>query len=183
MTGENMRYAIVESGGKQYKAVEGQMIEVDRLVDESGKQVELRALLMADGEDYLVGTPTISDIQVKATIVEHFRGEKVFRFKYSPKKRIRVRGGHRQHYSRLMVDFIGKPGEKRSIEKVEPVEKPEPKSRAKKEKAEGVPAQDEPKKTERKSTTKKSEKAPASSSPKGKKPAEKKSSSTKKSTK
>ena len=178
-----MRYAIVESGGKQYKAVEGQMIEVDRLVDESGVQVELRTLLMADGDEFMVGTPTVSGIQVKATIVEHFRGEKVFRFKYSPKKRIRVRGGHRQHYSRLMVDFIGKPGETRKIEKVEPVEKPEPKSRAKKEKAEGVQLKTNPRKPKENPPAKKSEKAPASSSPKGKKPAEKKSSSTKKSTK
>ncbi len=71
------------------------------------------------------GLRLVDGIQVKATIVEHFRGEKVFRFKYSPKKRIRVRGGHRQQYSRLMVDFIGRPGEKRKIEKAEPVEMPE----------------------------------------------------------
>jgi large subunit ribosomal protein L21 len=183
MTGEYMRYAIVESGGKQYKAVEGQMIEVDRLVDASGDQIELRALLMADGDEYMIGTPTVGGIQVKATIVEHFRGEKVFRFKYSPKKRIRVRGGHRQHYSRLMVDFIGKPGETRTIEKVEPVEKPEPKSKVKKEKPEVVQDKSEAKKTERKSAAKKPNKAPASSSPKEKKPAVKKPSSTKKSTK
>jgi len=178
-----MRYAIVESGGKQYKAVEGQTLEVDRLSDESGAQVELRTLLMADGEEFMIGTPTLSGIQVKATIVEHFRGEKVFRFKYSPKKRIRVRGGHRQHYSRLMVDFIGKPGETRKIEKAEPVEKPETKSRAQTEKPiEGSP-KEASKKGERKSPAKRSVKAPASPSSKGKKTAEKKSSSTKKSTK
>lgn len=178
-----MRYAIIESGGKQYKAVEGQMIEVDRLVDESGVQVELRTLLMADGDEFMVGTPLVSDILVKATVVEHFRGEKVFRFKYSPKKRIRVRGGHRQQYSRLMVDFIGKPGETRTIEKAEPVEKPEKKTKAKTEKPAEVTKREAPRKTESKSTTKKAEKAPVSTSPKGKKPAEKKSSSTKKSTK
>ncbi len=106
-----MRYAIVESGGKQYKAIEGQTIEVDRLADKEGAKVDLMALLMADGDDVMVGTPTVGSIQIKATVVDHFRGEKVFRFKYSPKKRIRVRGGHRQQYTRLMVDFIGKPGE------------------------------------------------------------------------
>jgi large subunit ribosomal protein L21 len=119
-----MRYAIVESGGKQYRAVEGQPIDVDRLSSEQGAQVDIeRVLLMADGEEFLIGTPTVSGIDVKATVVEHFRGPKVFRFKYSPKKRIRVRGGHRQQYTRLMVDFIGRPGEKRKVEKVEkPVE-------------------------------------------------------------
>jgi large subunit ribosomal protein L21 len=182
MTGENMRYAIIESGGKQYKAVEGQMIEVDRLPDESGVQIELRTLLMADGEDFMVGTPTLSDILVKATVVEHFRGEKVFRFKYSPKKRIRVRGGHRQQYSRLSVDFIGKPGEKRKVEKVEPVENTENEMPA------AVPAMEAPKKARSKSAAnksaiKKTEKVPAGTSPKEKKPAAKKSSSTKKSTK
>ena len=130
-----MRYAIVESGGKQYRAVEGKPIEVDRLPDQAGAKLDLKTLLMADGEDVMVGTPTVSGIEVKATVVDHFRGEKIFRFKYAPKKRIRVRGGHRQQYTRLMVDFIGKPGETRVIEKPEPkpvvveekAEKPEPK--------------------------------------------------------
>ena len=130
-----MRYAIVESGGKQYRAVEGKPIEVDRLPDQAGAKLDLKTLLMADGEDVMVGTPTVSGIEVKATVVDHFRGEKIFRFKYAPKKRIRVRGGHRQQYTRLMVDFIGAPGEVRKVEKPEPepvvveekAEKPEPK--------------------------------------------------------
>ena len=134
-----MRYAIVESGGKQYKAVEGQAIEVDRLADQEGAQLDLKTLLMADGEDVMVGTPTVSGIQVKATVVDHFRGEKIFRFKYSPKKRIRVRGGHRQQYTRLMVDFIGKPGEIRKVEKAEPNPVAEKKVEPKAEKAEAEP--------------------------------------------
>lgn len=113
-----MRYAIIESGGKQYRAVEGETIEVDRLPDGEGSQIDLgRVLFMADGADVLIGTPTISGIEVRATIVEHFRGPKVTHFKYSPKKRIRVRGGHRQDYSRLIVDFIGRHGETRKVEK------------------------------------------------------------------
>jgi len=113
-----MRYAIVESGGKQYRAVEGQSIDVDRLSSEQGARVDIeRVLLMADGEEFLIGAPTVNGIDVKATVMEHFRGPKVFRFKYSPKKRIRVRGGHRQQYTRLMVDFIGRPGEVRKVEK------------------------------------------------------------------
>ena len=134
-----MRYAIVESGGKQYKAVEGQAIEVDRLADKEGAQLDLKVLLMADGDDVMIGTPTVSGIQIKATVVNHVRGEKVFRFKYSPKKRIRVRGGHRQQYTRLMVDFIGKPGETRKVEKAEPKPVVEKKVALKAEKAEAEP--------------------------------------------
>ena len=119
---------------------------------------------MADGDDFMVGTPTVSGIQVKATVVQHFRGEKVLHFKYSPKKRIRVRGGHRQQYTRLMVDFIGKPGESRKVEKVEPKpeidqEKPEKEPKAEAEKTAKAPAKKAPAKkasAKKSATTKKS---------------------------
>ena len=109
-----MRFAIVESGGKQYRAVEGRTIEVDRLPVDAGNKFDFeRVLLMADGDDILVGTPTVSDILVKVTVVDHVKGPKIDRFKYRPKKRIRVRGGHRQQYTRLQIDFIGRPNEER----------------------------------------------------------------------
>ena len=112
-----MRFAIVESGGKQYRAVEGRTIEVDRLPVDTGKKFDVeRVLLMADGDDVLVGTPLISDILVKVTVVDHIKGPKIDRFKYRPKKRIRVRGGHRQQFTRLLVDFIGHPDEDRKVE-------------------------------------------------------------------
>jgi large subunit ribosomal protein L21 len=115
MTGEKMRFAIIESGGKQYRAVEGRTIEVDRLPAEAGNKFDVeRVLLMGDGDDILVGTPTVSDILVKVTVVDHVKGPKIDRFKYRPKKRIRVRGGHRQQYTRLMIDFIGRPDEERT---------------------------------------------------------------------
>jgi len=116
-----MRFAIVESGGKQYRAIEGRTIEVDRLPVDTGKKFDVeRVLLMADGDDVLVGTPLIGDILVKVTVVDHIKGPKIDRFKYRPKKRIRVRGGHRQQFTRLLVDFIGRPDEDRKIEKTEP---------------------------------------------------------------
>jgi large subunit ribosomal protein L21 len=119
-----MRYAIVESGGKQYRAVEGRTIEVDRLPAETGSTFDFeRVLLMADGDEVMVGTPTVNGIEVKVTVKDHIKGPKIDRFKYRPKKRIRVRGGHRQQYTLLMVDFIGKPGEERKIEEPK-VEKP-----------------------------------------------------------
>lgn len=166
-----MRYAIVESGGKQYRAVEGGKIEVDRLSAEKDDKINIdRVLLMADGDEYLVGTPTLSEILVKATVVEHFRGEKAFRFKYSPKKRIRVHGGHRQQYTRLMVDFIGREGEVRKIEIAEPkpvVEETEVK--VEKAKVEPKVKAEKPAASPAKAAVKKTEKAPATSSPKGKK--------------
>ena len=111
-----MKFAIIESGGKQYRAIEGRTIEVDRLPVEAGKKFDIeRILLMADGDDVMIGTPTVSDLLVKVTVVDHTKGPKIDRFKYRPKKRIRVRGGHRQHYTRLLVDFIGKPGEERTV--------------------------------------------------------------------
>lgn len=119
-----MRYAIVESGGKQYRAVEGRTIEVDRLPAETGKKFDFeRVLLMADGDEVMVGTPTVNGIEVKVTVMDHIKGPKIDRFRYRPKKRIRVRGGHRQQFTLLMVDFIGKPGETRKIEEPK-VEKP-----------------------------------------------------------
>ena len=167
-----MRYAIVESGGKQYRAVEGGKIEVDRLSAEKGDKINIdRVLLMADGDEYMVGAPTLSEILVKATVVDHFRGEKAFRFKYSPKKRIRVRGGHRQQYTRLMVDFIGREGEKREIAAAEPKPVVEKKTQVKVEKAKAEPGVKavKPAAAPAKAAEKKTEKTPAAS-PRVKKP-------------
>jgi large subunit ribosomal protein L21 len=103
-----MKFAIVESGGKQYRAVEGTTIDVDRLAHEVGKSFDFeRVLLVADGDAVSVGTPTVSGVKVSATVVDHVKGPKVLSFKYRPKKRIRVRGGNRAHYTRLKIDFIG----------------------------------------------------------------------------
>ena len=102
-----MKYAIVESGGKQFRAVEGSTIEVDRLAVEVGQPVELKSvLLVVDEESVTVGMPTVSGAVVSAKVVEHLKGPKVVIFKYSPKKRIRVKTGHRQQYTRLQVETI-----------------------------------------------------------------------------
>ncbi len=161
-----MRFAIVESGGKQYRAVEGQSIEVDRLPVDAGKKFDIeRVLLMADGDNVLVGTPTVNGIEVKVTVVDHIKGPKIDRFKYRPKKRIRVRGGHRQQYTVLMVDFIGKPGEERKVEKPEPKKKAEvvevaaeAEAAPKAKKQASAKKETAAKSTEKKSSTKKSSK-------------------------
>lgn len=106
-----MKYAIVETGGKQYKAVEGETIDVDRLPDETGKQIFLEdVLLLVDNEEVKIGTPILAGEKVKATILNHFKGDKIVVFRYRPKKRIRVKKGHRQHYTRLMIDQVTKSG-------------------------------------------------------------------------
>jgi large subunit ribosomal protein L21 len=102
-----MEYAIVESGGKQYKAVPGQTIEVDRLPSEAGEKVVLdRVLLHSDGATVSVGTPTLQGAQVKTTVVAQVKAPKVLVFKYRPKLRYRVKSGHRQQYTRLKIDTI-----------------------------------------------------------------------------
>ncbi len=102
-----MKYAIVECGGKQYKAVEGSMIDVDLLAEDPGKELFLeQVLLLVDGEDVSIGTPVLSNANVKATIVAHIKGPKLVVFKYRPKKRIRVKTGHRQQYTRLLIETI-----------------------------------------------------------------------------
>jgi large subunit ribosomal protein L21 len=154
-----MRFAIVESGGKQYRAIEGRTIEVDRLPVDAGKKFDFeRVLLMADGDDVLVGTPTVGDILVKVTVVDHIRGPKIDRFKYRPKKRIRVRGGHRQQFTRLLVDFIGRPGEERKAEEVEPapvvMEEVTEVEEAPKEKKQARAKKEEPRSSSKKTSTK-----------------------------
>jgi large subunit ribosomal protein L21 len=104
-----MKYAIVESGGKQYKAVEGDTIEVDRLLVDVDKKVDLeRVLLLVEDEKISIGTPTIKGVKVSTKVISHDKGPKVVIFKYRPKKRIRVKTGHRQQYTQLKVESIGK---------------------------------------------------------------------------
>jgi large subunit ribosomal protein L21 len=106
-----MRYAIIQSGGKQYKAVEGETLEVDLLDLEDGKKVDLGEVLMAvDGETVLVGKPMVADATVAATVVAHDKGDKITVFKYKPKTRYRVKTGHRQKLTRLMIDSINVKG-------------------------------------------------------------------------
>ena len=163
-----MRYAIIDSGGKQYRAVEGRTIAVDRLPVEKGEKFGFeRVLFMADGEDFLIGTPDLDGIEVEVTVVDHIKGPKIDRFKYRPKKRIRVRGGHRVQYTLLMVDFIGKPGEERKVEK------PEVKQEVEAEVVEAEP------KAEKKAKAEKPAKAEKEAKPATKKAAAPKSSSKK----
>jgi large subunit ribosomal protein L21 len=101
-----MKYAIVESGGKQYKAVPGSTIEVDRLPNQLGDAVELEVLLCTDGTKVQIGTPFVKNVKVRANVLEQFKAPKVIAFRYTPKKRIRRKRGHRQQYTRLGIQEI-----------------------------------------------------------------------------
>ena len=123
-----MKFAILESGGKQYRAVEGGAIEVDRLPVEPGADIKLeQVLLLADGDKVTVGTPIVKDTPVWARVVAHFKGPKVVIFNYRSKKRIRVKTGHRQNYTRLLIEQIGG-------KELTPSRKPEAAVRVQKEK-------------------------------------------------
>jgi len=102
-----MKYAIVEDGGKQYRAVEGATIDVDHFTAEIGEQLDLEHVLMVvDGDDVSVGEPFVTGVKVQATVVSQVKGPKLIVFRYKPKKRIRVKTGHRQKYTRLQINSI-----------------------------------------------------------------------------
>jgi large subunit ribosomal protein L21 len=126
-----MEYAIVESGGKQYKAVPGGTIEIDRLASEIGDEVILEnVLLHNDGKQVNVGKPTIAGAKIKTTVVAQIKAPKIIVFKYRPRNRYRVKTGHRQKYTRLQIDSIEvakkKKPRKAKVKKEDQVEQAEP---------------------------------------------------------
>jgi large subunit ribosomal protein L21 len=104
---EDYVYAIVESGGRQYRAEEGHTFSVEKLPYEVGDSIELKdVLLLADGDKVKVGKPKVKGASVKATVIEQYRGEKILVFRYRSKQGFRRRKGHRQDYTRLRIDEI-----------------------------------------------------------------------------
>jgi large subunit ribosomal protein L21 len=115
-----MNYAIIETGGKQYKVTEGQTIKVDRLEAEEGGSVQLdKVLLIADGDNITVGKPLVDGARVMATVKQNGKGDKILVFKYKSKVRYRRKNGHRQHFTSLNIDKILAAG----AEYVKPVKK------------------------------------------------------------
>jgi large subunit ribosomal protein L21 len=98
-------YAVIESGSKQYRVAEGDVIEVETLAVEAGKEIELERVLMvsSDGE-IKVGTPVIEGAKVTATVQGHGRGKKIIVYKH--KKNYHKKQGHRQNFTRLHIDKI-----------------------------------------------------------------------------
>lgn len=122
-------YAIVKTGGKQYRAEAGRTLEVERLPAGEGDTVELGEVLMiADGENVTIGTPLIEGARVLAHVDTNGRGKKIVVFKYKSKVRSRKKTGHRQNFTRLTVEQILAPGEEAKVMERKPakVEVPVP---------------------------------------------------------
>jgi large subunit ribosomal protein L21 len=100
-------YAVIETGGKQYRVEVGTELEVELLQAEPGDNITLdRVLLIADGDESTIGTPVIAEAAVLAEVVRRERGEKLISFKYRPKARSRVKKGHRQELMVLRITDV-----------------------------------------------------------------------------
>jgi len=100
-------YAVIETGGKQYRVEVGTELQVELLDVEPGKTITLdRVLLVADGDQASIGQPLVANAAVSAEVVRQARGDKVISFKYRPKARRRVKHGHRQELTVLRISDI-----------------------------------------------------------------------------
>lgn len=99
-------YAVISTGGKQYKVAEGEIIKLEKLSAEVGEIVEFPVLLLANKTDVKVGSPFIAKSTVKASIVEHGRGDKIKIIKFRRRKHHRKQMGHRQHYTAVKITEI-----------------------------------------------------------------------------
>lgn len=100
-------YAVVQTGGKQYRVAEGDTIRVEKLVADEGASIELdKVLMVTDGEDVKVGAPYVDGGKVTATVTSHGRGKKVKIIKFRRRKHHMKRQGHRQWYTELQVTGI-----------------------------------------------------------------------------
>lgn len=100
-------YAIIETGGKQYRVQEGDVINVEKLNAAAGDTIEIDNVLLVEKDgSVMVGTPVVEGAKVIAKVVEHGKGKKVIAFRYKPKKHVRVKKGHRQPYTKISVETI-----------------------------------------------------------------------------
>jgi large subunit ribosomal protein L21 len=104
-----MKYAVIKTGAKQYKVTEGETLQIELLKATEKTVVFDEVLLVADGEQVQVGTPTVPDMTVTATVLGVVKGEKIEVFKYKSKSRYRKHTGHRQAYTAVKIESIGAP--------------------------------------------------------------------------
>jgi large subunit ribosomal protein L21 len=117
-------YAVVDSGGKQYRVEPGSTLVVDRLRAEAGATVTFdRVLLIGDDDGVTVGTPTVNGASVLGTVVKHERGPKIIVFRFRPKAHYRRRTGHRSELTRVRIDEIATAAGGRQAATREPAEK------------------------------------------------------------
>jgi large subunit ribosomal protein L21 len=118
---ESSTYAIVETGGKQYRAEKGAVLVVDRLSEDEGAKVTLRPVMFSGDDKFVGGGSDLEKVKVEAEVVEHLRGEKIRVFRYKAKKGYRKRRGHRSALTKLEVKDVKmlsrKPAQKKTTEK------------------------------------------------------------------
>jgi large subunit ribosomal protein L21 len=103
-------YAIIETGGKQVRVAEGDIIRTDLLEQEAGSSVTFdRVLLGSDGSNVHVGAPAVAGASVSGTVIRQAKDKKVLVFKYKPKKRVRKLIGHRQRFAEVRIEKISLP--------------------------------------------------------------------------
>ncbi|MBN2984843.1 MULTISPECIES: 50S ribosomal protein L21 [Cohnella] len=100
-------YAIIETGGKQYKVQAGDVLFVEKLAANEGDSVTFDRVLAVSGDNgFVTGSPLVSGASVTAKVEKHVKGEKIIVFKYKPKKNIRKKQGHRQPYTKVTIESI-----------------------------------------------------------------------------
>ena len=100
-------YAVISTGGKQYKVSEGQTIRIEKISGDVGSPVSFdRVLMYSDGKAAKIGEPIVADVTVTGRIVEQAKAKKIIVFKYKRRKRYRKKQGHRQQYTALTIDAI-----------------------------------------------------------------------------
>ena len=102
-----MAYAIIQSGGKQFRVNEGEVVQVPSLAAQVGDTVEFEALVTGNGDDIQVGAPLLDGVRVSGTVVEHGRGKKVIVFKMKRRKQYKKTHGHRHNYTAVKIDSVG----------------------------------------------------------------------------
>ena len=99
-------YAIIATGGKQYKVAEGDIINVEKLGKDAGESVVFDQVLVVSGDDVKVGNPTVEGASVAATVVGDVKGKKVIVYKYKRKTGYHKKNGHRQAYTKVKIEKI-----------------------------------------------------------------------------
>ena len=99
-------YAVIETGGKQYRVAPGESVQVELLEAEPGKEIIFDQVLMVSGDECVVGAPRVEGAKVIAELVEHGKGDKVIIFKYKRRKHYQRKRGHRQNYSEVRIKEI-----------------------------------------------------------------------------
>ncbi|GIL13568.1 MAG: 50S ribosomal protein L21 [Chloroflexi bacterium] len=100
-------YAVIRTGGRQYRAEVGKTLDVEKLPYDENQSIEIDdVLLIGDGEKTIIGQPRVEGALVKATVVKQFRGPKIIVFRYRHRTNYRRKTGHRQYYTRLRIDDI-----------------------------------------------------------------------------